>query len=483
MRFITLFFATLFSVQLSTAQVLVEVESVGSLPQSTVNIPLSFIGLRSDDGLDVYIIRYTMDNLAGEPDTVSGLFVRPTNADDSKRFPVLVYQHGTTATKFGVPSRAPAMQDAPYFYASQGYACIAPDFLNMGDDQEGFHPYVHAETEALAAIRMLDAMEDVAPFTDVKTDQLFITGYSQGGHASMALHEYIVENETGYDVTAAAHMSGPYSLSDIMRNEVILRDTTFGTPAFLPYTILAYQEVYPELDEELSDIFRAPYVDFIADFRAGYETGEVRLDTLNVQMIRTYMEVEESDQIFPSRFLTPEFAARIADPNDKYVEALRENDTYDFVNPDSTLLIYCSGDDQVSFRNSIVAADTLNLLGAASTTAVNVGATLSHTDCILPAVRESLDFFEGFQEILSGTVLPGSDAYRWVQSGRSIYVHTGTQDRFRMDVIDALGRVYISNAAYRDGEQIDLSALPSGFVAVRLSDEQGRIASRALVLR
>ena len=47
-------------------------------------------------------------------------------------------------------------------------------------------------------------------------EQLFITGYSQGGYASMAVHKYL-ENPSIHEVTAASHMSGPYNLSHVMK--------------------------------------------------------------------------------------------------------------------------------------------------------------------------------------------------------------------------------------------------------------------------
>jgi len=431
--------------------------------------------------MDSYTVQYTMDNLEGRMDTVSGLLLLPTNVDVNNRYPRLVYQHGTTNDKFGVPSRATAGTDLPYLWGSQGYVVLAPDFLNMGDDQDGFHPYVHARTEALAAIRMLEAVSTMPEYQAVANDQLFLTGYSQGGHASMALHEILVEEYPDIEVTAAAHMSGPYSISDIMLNEVILNDVTFLYPGFLPYTVLSYQEVYSNLDEDLSEIFRAPYVPFIEAFRDGYETGAVGLDSLNVQLLRTYAQTEGDNTYYPSRLLTPAFADSLRQPGNKYVEALRDNDTYDFVNPTPTRLYYCTADDQVRFRNSIVAADTLNLLGATNTAAVDVDATADHGGCIVPAVSAGASFFDNYRMVISGNREVIATNWTYVQDGNQLQIYTGNPASFQLEVYDALGRQML-NGQFSDGALVELDrATP--YVVIRLIEASGTSSSRQLIMR
>lgn len=477
----TLLFSLTLLIQVS-AQNLVSIELLGSVNQTLINQLLLQYGLTADEGIRAYKVLYTMDNLAGQQDTVSGLMVRPENTGGAKRYPRLVWQHGTTVDKFAVPSRANVGSDGSYFFGAQGYVAIAPDFLNMGDDQEGFHPYVHARTEALAAINMMQALESAPEYADVVTDQLFVTGYSQGGHASMALHELIVEEVTDFDVTAAAHLSGPYSLSDIMLNEVILKDTTFVFVGFLPYTILSYQAAYPNLDETLDYIFRAPYVPYVEAFRDGYETGAVGLDVLTQQLLQEYFIQEGNTDYYPSRLLTPEFVDELNDPTSKYLDALRDNDTYDFVNPDPTRLFYCRGDDQVNYLNAIVAIDTLNQLGATDTEAVNLSDDLNHGECVLPAILATLDFFKIYQEVVSSTTIPTAVDWTWVNIGNDLRIYTDTEEFYQLGVYDALGRTMLIRE-YQSGELIDLGSMARGWTVVRLLDKQGRSASKPIVLR
>lgn len=491
------------------AQDLVSVVQTGSIPQSLAAPALAGLGfnLSADYGVTVYQVRYTMDDLTGATDTVSGLLSLPTGNDaENKQFPRLVSQHGTTVDKYAVPSafsvNAIIQGDNPTdfspLYATQGYVTIAPDYLNMGEDEEGFHPYVHAETEALAALRMLEALERDSLYASLVNEQLFVTGYSQGGHASMALHELLVEDDSsagGEQITAAAHMSGPYSVSGVMRAEVILDSTDFLYLGFLPYTVLSYQAAYPALEQDLNEIFRPAYVGFIEAFRDGYETGAVGLDSLTRDLLfalgaQSIMETGDT-LLYPYLLLQPEFETMLREDSlSDWRTALRDNDTYDFTNPTPTRLYYCEGDDQVNFRNTVVASDSLAARGAADTEAVRLDTDeepLDHGACAEPAILASLDYFADFQRIDGIPIdtresLPGE--ITWTLAGDALRIDVeGESPAYGLQVFDALGRELLNRPAYRSGEVVDVSGLPAGFAAARLTDEAGRSAAHALVLR
>ena len=474
--------ALVLGLQAASAQTLVSVELRGSLPTFLTNPVLRNFGLTARYDIDYYTVRYTMDNFEGGVDTVSGLMVRPSGS--GLRYPVAVYQHGTTLTKFAVPSRSNPGFDLGYVIATQGYVSLSPDYLNMGDDPDGFHPYVHSRSEALAAISMRAALASSPAYADVVNDQLFLTGYSQGGHASMALHKILIQEYPNIPVTAAAHMSGPYSISRIMKDSVILKDVTFPYLAFLPYTVLGYQAVYPELDEEISELFQAPYVPIITAFRDGYANGLVPLDSLGEELIRLYIVNEGNANLYPSRLLRPEFAAELRnDFNSKYNRRLRENDTYNFVNPTPTRLLYCTADDQVNFLNSIVARDSLKANGATDTEAIDVRTTANHTQCVTPAVTAMINFFSTYQQILSGVDDNFSSDWSWRQSVEGVQVVTDDAGaQYRMILVDAAGRTVIDRA-YSSGNWTSMAGVPPGLAVVRLIDEQGRVAAHSFIVR
>ena len=199
----TLLLATLICAGTGRAQDLISITEFEDVSKTLLEFAASSIELpvTPKNGYTSYVVQYTMPGVGGAADTVSGLFIRPRADDGPNRYPLAIVQHGTTRNKFDVPSRkkptadisnAAANLDLSHFYAIQGYATIAPDYLGMGDD-EGFHPYVHARSEADAAIMMRAALQGQAVFDTIVNEQLFITGYSQGGHASMAAHEVLIE--------------------------------------------------------------------------------------------------------------------------------------------------------------------------------------------------------------------------------------------------------------------------------------------------
>ena len=466
-----------------TAQTLVEIEPAGVLTQGTLDVIFAIggFGISAKNDIEIFNVRYTMENFEGGIDTVSGRMARPSGA--TKRYPVLVYMHGTTQTKFDVPSRNSAEANLVNAGASQGYVTISPDYLNMGSDPDGFHPYVHARSEGLSGIRMVEALKSSPSVGDVTNEQLFLTGYSQGGHASMAMHELLIEEFTDIEVTAAAHMSGPYSVSEIMADSVILKDETFFALDFLPYVVLGYQAVYPELEDDLTKLFRAPYIPIIERFRDQWGQATVRRDSLRNELLRQYVATEGNQTFYPYLLLTPEFANTLRkDEDDPYNVVLRENDTWDFVNPTPTRLLYCRADDLVNFRNSILAQDSMNALGADNTLAVNVDNDANHGQCVLPAVRAMLEFFGTYQTIVSDVAVVDDAEWTYVQTAGALRVYTDDEQTYRLDLVDAIGRTVVSTT-YRSGQEVPLAAVPAGMAVVRLTDAEGRTATRKLVLR
>ncbi len=466
------------------AQDLVSIEKQGVLSQVIANLAFLGLGIGISPSYDAdyYLVRYTMENFEGGIDTVSGLMARPTAT--VSRYPVLFYMHGTTQTKFDVPSQGGTEATLTQAAATLGYVTLAPDYLNMGLDPDGFHPYVHARSEALAGVRMMQALRQAPEYAQAVNEQLFLTGYSQGGHASMALHELLIEEFPNTKITAAAHLSGPYSVSDVMKDTVILNDVTFRSLDFLPYTILGYQAVYPELDDDLTKIFRAPYVPIVTRFRDEYSVmGGLRRDGLAMELLRLYVATEGNETFFPSRLLTPEFVAALRnDPDGPYNVALRDNDTYDFVNPTPTRLFYCRADDQVNFRNSLFAEREMKAAGATDTEARDVGPGLSHTQCIAPALSAMITFFNTFQQITSGTHIPEAADWTYVQDATTLRVYVHDEAIYRLELFDALGRNR-TTIAYSSGALVDLSAVPAGLAVVRITDAEGRSATRKLIVR
>ncbi len=430
-------------------------------------------------GCDVYKIRYTTTGLDEQIDTASGAFLIPDGSGEG--YPLLVYQHGTVNDKFQVPSRG-SYEIAP-FTASMGYLTLAPDYLGLGDSR-GFHPYVHSATEASAAIDMLFALRDYLDGEGIAySDQLFITGYSQGGHGGAALHKAVEDGLAGdFEVTAAAHLSGPYSISGEMAGLLFNDSTNYFYPGFIGNTYLSYNEVY-ELYDSTAQFFKQPFADIVDFYFANFESGDpdLGLSNMNERMIDSLIAREGGS--FPGAMLQDSILNIIANEADHPVsQALRDNDLYDWAPLAPTRLFYCMADDQVPFTNSLVADSVMNLNGAPDVQSADVGPGLNHVQCVLPAVTQMILFFEGFKEITATrelASLPGVRAFP--NPARERLYLSNVPAGSRMQIFSPEGRLVAEQELQESPAAVDLSGLPQGLYLVQVLAAQGQWSGRVIV--
>ena len=175
MRYCFLFFALLLSFS-AKSQDLIETEYKGARTQAALAVQY---GPFMQYGVELWKVTYTTPDAFGVLDTASGLLTIPVG-DETIIHPLAVYQHGTVDGPSDVPSNLQGGYELGMVLSGVGFATLTPDYLGAGEAR-GFHPYVHAATEASAAVDMIRAVRSHAPEMDLLlNDQLFITGYSQG---------------------------------------------------------------------------------------------------------------------------------------------------------------------------------------------------------------------------------------------------------------------------------------------------------------
>lgn len=434
-------------------------------------------------GAKYYSITYTTKSVQGAVDTASGLLSVPNNP--SRIYPRLVYQHGTSGSKQDVPS-INVVTDGEgivgQLFAGLGFVAFLPDYLGLGNVSKGFHPYVHAESEAWAAMDMLRAGELFLQQNLVHTnEQLFVTGYSQGGHGAMALHRAIEQDPAQeFEVTAAAPMSGPYSISGTMR-DLILTDAVYYYPAYIPNTALSYQTVYGNLFNDLIEVFKPTYATLIQQFYV----GQINLSDLNEQLIATLTTIEGDSR--PFRMLQPSIVQAIqSEPNHPINVALNANDTYDNWLPIAPFrLFYCMADDQVPYLNSLLARDSFMAAGVTNFAIADVLPTADHGACYVPAMTSTLIFFLGYQQI--GTVGAGSaSALDWIKispnPASEVVSISDLPSNGRFEVVDFNGKVMRSGQLAAGSHSLNISEVPGGVYLVRFFGK-GEIWTEKLVVR
>lgn len=375
----------------ANAQSLIEAVFIDNLTQAEISAQYGIPSFLMKNGVDLYKVTYNTPDIDGNMSVASGLLAVP---DNNLRHPLLCYQHGTVGSREEVPSNL-AGDPIAIIFGSFGYVASSADFLGLGDSP-GPHPYVHAATEASAGIDMLfavreflDQTEDVASLND----QLFIAGYSQGGHAAAAVHREIQENYADeFTVTASAPMSGPYSISGAMR-DLILDDSEYFSTAYIPNTMLSFNAVY-DIYDSTEDFFKPEYAAKVDMFAA----EEITLWELETEL-QTLLMANEGGS-FPRRMLQDTLLASVENnPNHPINIALADNDVFDWAPEAPTRLYYCMADDQVPFQNSLIAETAMTAAGAQSLVAIDLNSEFNHGQCVSPAIQAAWTFFLQYQEI------------------------------------------------------------------------------------
>ncbi|MEZ5039294.1 MAG: T9SS type A sorting domain-containing protein [Saprospiraceae bacterium] len=464
--FATCFFAFLFATVLN-AQALISATAKGS--RTKAQLAAQFRNLANND-VDLFKISYSTTDVFGQLDTASGLVVIPRRQAIYK-YPTLVFQHGTVGSRNDVPSNLRGGYDAGLFFAGLGYIALLPDYLGLGDSR-GLHPYVHADSEASAAIDMLHAAKTfLQQQNTLANGQLFITGYSQGGHGAMALHRALeAEESQDFQVTAAAPMSGPYSISGVMRDKITLSDDPYYYPAYVHYTIISYNYVYG-LYDDIDQVFKPDYTPALRQFLK----EEISLGELNSALIAKL--IENHGASIPKYMLQDSIiAAVLSDETHPFNMALRDNDVYDWAPQAPTRLYYCMADDQVAYANSLVAAAAMTSNGAADFDALDVDSNADHGQCIEPAFLATAIFFGQYWDVslvanqaprasLPLTIFPNPTA-DWITL-------SGITTASEVEVFNGLGQRVLRQQVTPGEAQLSLAALLPGTYYVQVKMDAG----------
>ncbi len=334
--------------------------------------------LPSTYSVNVYKVLYETLDKDSLPVIASGAFFIPVAP--ACHVPLMSYQHGTIFNKVEVPSQLSGGEIIIGFYlASDGYAVCMPDYLGLGDSP-GLHPYLHAETEARSVADMLAASLEIFDSISLPwNSQLFLLGYSQGGHATMAAHQLIQEHYNNYfSVTASAPMSGPYDLSGVQA-AILSSESEYPNPGYVPYLLLAYHDVY-HIYNSISEFLQPPYDETLPPlFDGTHSLGEINDAMPDV----------------PSEIIVPAVLdSFINDPQYKLRYLLDLNNTYNWLPVNPLRMYYCEGDADVSYLNAFVALDSFTAYGSNVVSAQSSGSFLDHGTCAVPSVLNAKGWFD-----------------------------------------------------------------------------------------
>lgn len=215
--------------------------------------------------VNVVALDYATTGALGEDDTnATGVMLVPGGADPActADAPLLAYARGTDPNKnrtLANPQDSETFMLAAFF-AAQGYAVVATDYLGYAGSNYRFHPYLHADSEASAVLDSVRAARQAAAELGAPlSGQVLFSGYSQGGHASMAAQRAAESQPQEFKVLGGAHLAGPYNLTGAMQMEQAIA----GYQLFVPFMVTAWQQVYGNLYDKVQDVFLSPYAESI----------------------------------------------------------------------------------------------------------------------------------------------------------------------------------------------------------------------------
>lgn len=334
------------------------------------------------NAVHAYKVIYETVNPFNLRTVASGLILVPDGLTNNR--PLASYQHGTLVNKAEVPSNLVGAEPVVgVALAAEGYVAVLPDYIGLGESP-GLHPFVHAKSEATAVVDLLRAARLFCAERGIGLNgQLFLIGYSEGGHATMAAHREIeTYHSDEFHITASAPMAGPYDLSGATMND-FFSGRAMPNPYYFIYLLAAYQSIY-HVAGSLGEMLRAPFDRTLPLLLDGKHDGS----DLNRAMGTAY----------PMTVFTPEQLDSLQhDPNHPLRAALRDNDVYDWTPRAPLRMYHCAADEDVVFANSQVALDRFHARGATQVELFGADIQLDHGSCAPLALIGAKLWFDSFR--------------------------------------------------------------------------------------
>ncbi len=215
---------------------------------------LSGTPLPDFDDIEIVVeaLEYTTVDPHGNPVTASGIIAYPSTLDFRS---VILAEHFTISAGHEAPSKE--MITFESLFSLYNYLVISPDYLGFGSTEGVIHPYLHSENTAQVSIDMLFAVREYMETKDRPLQKdIYVTGYSQGGAAALAVQKMAEEKYSEYiNILKVIAGGGPYDPT-IIFNDYTETNTT-SKPCVIPMTIIG-MDYADDLQLDYSKIFLEP---------------------------------------------------------------------------------------------------------------------------------------------------------------------------------------------------------------------------------
>ncbi len=297
-----------------------------------------------------YRLNYLTIDGVGQQIEASALMVLPQKPAGATS-PVLSYQHATIKRDIEAPSNMNTLASPEIILASQGYLVVSADYVGYGASKGSPHPYLLAAPSAAAVVDMLTAADYWRQVQKVPDNQqLFLTGYSEGGYVTLATQRALQAGNSAHRarVVSVAAGAGPYDVN--LTFEELLKQVRVEYP-------LLGALLHPDLLKYLSDS-----------------------DRQNVsQSILKKLLGEQADVSFMSTALDHYFA-------DDQAAITVHSSVHDWLPERPVLLFHGRDDKTVSYLNSSSTLQAMQARGAGSRVTLTEcnSEPSDHLDCVRP---------------------------------------------------------------------------------------------------
>ncbi len=325
-------------------------------------------------GYKAYKVPYTTTDEEGNAVKASGLFVIPTGLPSvvttTLGLSMVSDDHGTIFANSEAPSVIADKSGGPdgssiILTSLGGFATLQPDYIGFGDANSHYHPFVLKDSLANATVDFIKQVKIFAVDNNITlNNQLFLTGYSEGGYAAMATLKKIEEEQTGLTVTMAAPMAGPYALK--LMADGVLSQSKLTVPSFMANVGYAYAKAN---NQALNSIINEPYASKLPTLFNG-DLNRLEIDP------QLTTDTTGATGLFTSAFVADYFT----NDSNWFKVATTTNNLHTWAPQTPLRLVHCQGDDVIPYGISQLTEATMKTLGASSVAIVPVEQTLIATN-------------------------------------------------------------------------------------------------------
>ena len=331
-------------------------------------------------GVSLYTITYNT-TYKGENIKASGLVAFP---ETTNNVPILNFNHGTTSLHRDAPSEDLFQYGFLSNAASAGYIFVIPDYLGFGVSDNIVHPYYRSDITGSTIVDMLRATKELAEIEGYNFNgDVFLSGYSEGGFATMSAHKTLEENNfQGLNLVASAPAAGGYDMTGMLNYFFSL--DTYHQPYYLAYVAISYKTSY-DWELPLTDIFNEPYASLIPQYFNGqYSGGEIN-------SVLSYSVDLLLNENFRNNFYT--------DPSlNVVVDAFEENSFNQWVPKTKMFMYHGTADITVPYQNSVDTYNNFIANGVNSSLVEFIPLeSQTHSSGAIPYILDIFDKFENLK--------------------------------------------------------------------------------------